>query len=70
MYAFRHTNAVHPRSHIILMEDAELQIDYEILSRDKRLKKAPYRGDWYNMLRDCADCCEKVRVELAFTQGQ
>ena len=63
MYAFRHSKGVHPRSHIILMEDAELQVDYEISER-KRYGRPLYRGDWYSMLRDCADCCEKVRVEV------
>ena len=44
MYAFRHTPAVHPRSHIILMEDAELQIDYDIRKSSRRHGKLPIKG--------------------------
>jgi len=52
------------------MEDAELQIDFEIRKSSRRHGKQPYHGNWWQMLRDCADCCEHVRVELAFTQDQ
>ena len=69
MWAWRHTKCVHPRSHIFLMEDAQAQIDFEIL-RFRRVRQSPYNGNWYQMLSDCADCCEKVRVELAFTKSQ
>ena len=69
MGAFRHSPAVHPRSKIILMEDAEAQVDWEI-RRNSRRYGLSYRGNCFQMLRDCADCCEHVRVEMAFTAAQ
>lgn len=51
------------------MVDAEAQIDWEIRKNSRRYGLS-YRGDWFQMLRDCADCCEHVRVEMAFTANQ